>query len=131
MNIIQEDYVSYEVAKLLKEKGMDAPFFAFYRTDEKGKFYHHPSCRPLYYGKKYIDDEVVAAFTLQMACKWLMEVHHIHIKVNLDSFDGIHPIYEALYDEVVSMVFNTTIDYGDTYEEAVETAIKFCLETLI
>lgn len=125
--MIEEDYVSFETAKLLKEKGFDEPCFALY----------NPEGELILCGIRLSNTQVervpgsYSAPTHQMAMKLLREVHNIHIKINLDSFDGINPIYEALYDDVTNIRIDNFIDYGDTYEEACETAIKFCLEHLI
>lgn len=38
--MITEDYVSFEVAKLLKEKGFDEPLKRFYNSEGKKEFPH-------------------------------------------------------------------------------------------
>ena len=75
--MIEEDYVSFETAKLLKEK----------------EFNGDVNCTHVYtYGrvvsKDYFRDineleEYVQAPTLQMAMKWLMKVHEIFIRPNI------------------------------------------------
>ena len=119
--MITEDYVSFEIAKLLKEKGFDEDSWFHYDAD--GDIVSR--------GYRLNMPEDIPTWTLQMAMKWLRDVHHIHIEVHLDSMDGIHPIYKALYSECVTIRTNNFIDYGDTYEEACEAAIKYCLENLI
>ena len=132
---ITEDYVSYEIAKLLKEKGFDkdinrrfSPHFVY---NNDGRF-SGPSW-----------DTEYNAPTLQMALKWLREVHNIHIQVlrypakikkgsesnkyskpwyyqysNLTEIDGIDT-------EFIGM------DEYDTYEQAVEAALLYVLKDLI
>lgn len=122
--MITEDYVSFEVAKLLKEKGFDGDTSCYYTPDnEKRWVYQHY--------QDFDKKDRIECPTLQMAMKWLREVYHIHIEIHLDSMDGRHPIYEALYSECITIRTDNFIDYGDTYEEAVEAALKYCLTNLI
>ena len=46
----------------LKEKGLNIPFYFFYRTDDVDKQIHHStSTKALEYSNKIIDNEVVIA----------------------------------------------------------------------
>lgn len=121
-----ENYVSFETANLLKEKGFEqVNCHRQYNTDGM-------LCNGYCYGPM--------APTLQMAMKWLREVYKLHI--NLD----IHWLYFAdtlgwMY--TVTKILENGVDYvcsnGDendktfysSYEEACEAAIKYCLENLI
>jgi hypothetical protein len=108
--MIKEDYVSFETAKLLKEKGFNE------RTN-----------------MPHIDDYqrlVCYIPTLQMAMKWLRKVHNICISVDVKIGGGKYYVcisstenglsYGVLEDEV-----------WDTFEEACEESIKYCLENLL
>lgn len=73
--MIKEDYVSFEIAKLLKEKGFDIPSFnpeewPCCMYDEEGK---------LQWG--CYSDKWYCRITLQMEMKWLREVHSIDISI--------------------------------------------------
>lgn len=127
--MIAEDYVSYEIAKLLKERGFECATLHYY-YDKDGD---------LLFSAYRVGDgrsEFVAP-TLQMAMKWLREVHKIEIWVHYDIdkatwWGGCNPMYEE--DEENSNMFQSLLgfDYpGKTYEEACEEAIKYCLENLI
>ena len=123
MKEITEDYVSFEVAKLLKEKGFDW------------------ECRTRkYYPEPEYDAESpngVYAPTHQMALKWLREVHKIIITIDFDEYElesqgtkvgyGYNLQLESNpreFAKISEMVY-------DSYEETVEAAIKYCLENLI
>ena len=136
---ITEDYVSFEVAKLLKENGFDGECDLFYRTDESELIIHEASKIAYSQG---IDDECVIIPTLQMAMKWLREVHNIIFSVEPHSHKGIkvtayefvywhegnyHIPYEEKYPKYHPLFGKT----WDKYEEACEVAIKYCLENLI
>lgn len=115
--MITEDYISFEVAKLLKEKGFDEPCIYVYRHDGSEDIWD-------------ADKEDIACQkpTIQMAMKWLREVHKIHIEIGYNV--GYFPV-------CISTKTNETIPYklmqgkDFTYEQACEVAIKYCLENLI
>ena len=133
--MIKEDYVGFETAKLLKEKGFDWDCKQVYdlvrpQSCADGKMYDNfPDENPNAYG------ELVSAPTLQMAMKWLREVHNYDVSICLDSY--VEP-----YDNQYYIVIRRRKDkyenispcekvFFDTYEEACEAAIKYCLENLI
>ena len=126
--MITEDYVSFETAKLLKEKGFDEECSCFYNNIDYGT----PGLEvdgQLYYKNSALDDEEYSAPTLQTAMKWLREIYHIHIT--------IYPYGEYSCDNYQFDVYkdnNLVVSKDDgyiTYEQACEVAIKYCLENLI
>lgn len=148
---IQEDYVSFETVKLLKEKGFNSEEVGchggFYseRCYESGYGIITESGKEV--GLVYDDltncdldyDEYLRP-TLQMAMKWLRKVHNIHIEVritnhSLSSFIDVPRYYWIIVNakEVKWMDESTAhkpMSY-ETVEEACEAAIKYCLENLI
>ena len=137
--MITEDYVSFETAKLLKEKGFDEPC-DFYINE------HFPTVLTKYsdYGIKYKNSDkesVYSAPTIQMAMKWLREKHKLHIiTLPYAPFDrhSYHPGFEAemVY---IAQLFRGIIPIDGigrsviklTNEEACEAGLKYCLENLI
>ena len=71
--MITEDYVSFETAKLLKEKGFNEKVYGYYSVKSDND--DTPQFGPLYNHNQSI--QMISAPTLQMAIKWLNEVHHI------------------------------------------------------
>ena len=49
------EFVSFEIAKKLKDLGYNIPFFFFYRTDDR-LIHHAMVCKPLVYGE-YVDEK--------------------------------------------------------------------------
>lgn len=96
---MKEAYVSYEMAKLLKEKGFAWRVFNFY--DEHGIFSEHiGSVYSLYnwnyptkdeYGSQYC-----SAPTQQMACDWLTEEKNIYATAVPDIGNSLR-FYPAIY----------------------------------
>lgn len=127
--MITEDYVSFEVAKLLKEKGFNKDTYTMSMYDENGE------AKDVLLLK--VGEEPVLRPTLQMATKWLREIHHYYIQIMLDSWacEGHMGYYVVIQktDSDFEMMLQDAVDevFYQTYEEAAESAIKYCLENLI
>ena len=79
--MITEDYVSFETAKLLKEKGFDEACHAYYDGGHRHllKFVQNG----LYNNAGVVANSgICVGPTLQMAMKWLREVHKVDITVD-------------------------------------------------
>ena len=109
--MITEDRVTFEIAKLLEEKGFD--FFGE-PTDTNSKL------------KKCGNDEIITAPTIHMVLKWLREVHNIDVTITPDRKEN----YTAMIFVNKELPF-TSIGSFQTYEKACEAAIKYILENLI
>lgn len=136
--MITEDYVSFETAKLLKEKGFDcrrSDISAMYNED--GEFFSLSTADRYYYDYEDFDDKDYIAPTLQMAKKWLRKVHNLHCAVDYDFVLGwycqITSLKETVeYDYEEMKHYHPEKDNGfSSPEEACEAAIKYCLENLI
>ena len=117
----QENYVSFETAKLLKEKGFDeCPLF---RYDDCGHLWVQGGYN------KTIKWHFPAP-TLQMAMKWLLKKHNIFIcPLFLEESNGFgYTIENIIKKEYITTSKNSS--YKEP-EETCETAIKYCLENLI
>lgn len=127
--MITEDYVSFETAKLLKEKGFDCACKVWYSeyTSQFGgekytsiEFDNHNKFNENY---KFI----CSAPTLQMAVKWLREVHGLFIRITEDMTGNVFEW--SVYQKNYGCKASTYVE--DSYEQACEAAIKYCLENLI
>ena len=132
--MITEDYVSFETAKLLKEKGFDGEVFLVYRKikrspNGKGSWVLN------HYSKIYLEEpNCLLCPTLQMAMKWLREVHHCVICITQLTFYCGETVSKWGY--CIWADDNTEVDEEssprlESYEEACEAAIKYCLQNLI
>ena len=144
--MITEDYVSFETAKLLKEKGFDGPCHKVWGT--------HGDSQTLIRAPWFVEGETVVnresvdaaakqytydldnkvegylAPTPQMAMKWLREVHKIEVRVIYDNdksswYGACNPMRES------SQILLGFGRKSKSYEEACEAAIKYCLEKLV
>ena len=135
--MITEDYCSYEVAKLLKEKGFDEPCLQMWECgpDKKYLFRLQSSCY-----QNITEEDSCLAPTHQMTMKWLREVHSLHINLDIHwlhfaNLNGWVYLIEKILDNGVEYI-DSKGDENDktfysTYKEACEAAIKYCLENLI
>ena len=127
--MVTEDYVSFETAKLLKEKGFDELCSCFYHINgfktDAGLYSNRNS--------QFDFRNKIACPTLQMAMKWLREVHKLCIsitpQVTDDDGDGGCLWQFAITSHLEPL--SISLELYEQYEEAYEMAIKYCLENLI
>ncbi len=122
--MITEDYVSFEIAKLLNTKGFKGEFHKYYWGYELGKeFLTSGSFNPEY---------DYPAPTLQTVMKWLREAHKIIISISFqyDKFNQPWYFYKIAN---IGKKEDWSIEKSEhiTVEEATEAAIKYTLENLI
>lgn len=132
MKQITESYVSYEIAKLLKEKGFDEYCGTAYTTAEGYPIRVMGSTYSLERNSDY-DNLHYSMPSQSLALKWLREVHKLFVKVNYTT----HPITKDknYYGSVINMedVRETVLAFEDalTYEGCVNSLLKYALEKLI
>ena len=132
-DMITEDYISFETAKLLKEKGFDEKCRTYYKVFPKSKIaaiYHSSENR----GVSEDDPNEILCPTIHMAMKWLREVHHLFIQIEYECEDCfVSDIYSMIdYDEWGEHKhYPPTFVNCKTYEQACEAAVKHCIEKLI
>ena len=120
--MITEDYVSFETAKLLKEKGFNELTPLSYSLP-----YGYESHIPCSNG---VDTDFVSRITLQMAMKWLREVHHLTIDVF--HFRDWNVNIKTIPDDYFKADYSyPELKPAETYEQACEAAIRYCLENLV
>ena len=128
--MITEDYVSFETAKLLKEKGFDSEVLNYFNADTK--------LSTMRTARNWNRVEVFhSAPTLQMAMKWLRETHNINPVPYALSLGWAFDVFDLSdrditgCEKLYSMDLPSKSEVYNTYEEACEAAIKYCLEKLI
>lgn len=131
--MITEDYVSFETAKLLKEKGFNEICEMFYCKPHEG--YLRNLKRNEWWNSNLREDMTCTCPTLQMTMKWLREVHGLFIFISpwIMLENSIQYYFEIR--EIKTHDFKTLYDYTskelNSFEKVIEEAIKYCLENLI
>ena len=148
--MITEDYVSFETAKLLKEKGFSVKCSTYYihgginsRGETTTNFHNNGETFAInfndYINELYSYLDYYSAPTLQMAMKWLREVHKLYVEIVPNPFNFEHQDIQDGWGCEVTHLSDLSYDGNyeffqkkySTYEEACEAAIKYCLENLI
>ncbi len=129
-NMIAEDYVSFEIAKLLKEKGFNENTNNQYLVcgihyGELGEYNITDRSRN--------PENYIPAPTIQMAMKWLREVYNVFITISCELFPVSRKVKWLAVVETMDNCFcnEDECDEYDTYEEAAEDAIMYIAENLI
>ena len=134
--MIQEDYVSFDVAKLLEEKGFNEycpnSYFKVDRTLKKSGF------------SEWEKVNEIKAPTQALAMKWLREWHNLFIEIQCYGCEAdkkAHFEYSYVISEYVRINNGICTIFGleerkaksrfPSYETACEAAIKYCLENLV
>lgn len=131
--MVTEDYVSFETAKLLKEKGFDENTNCQYPV---GGIHIGEVCEYNITDRSRNPEKYIPAPTLQMAMKWLREVHNVFIDISSRfSKNADKDICFSYSCKKLIDTYKSSYEIGDgewlNYEEACEAAIKYCLENLI
>lgn len=122
---ITEDYVSFEVAKLLKEKGFDWYTYAYYEDEDDPNISLYAS-KAINWNKT----EFISKPTLQMAMKWLRKTYKIFFNVNYYNLDIGNKWLQLRINRPNKIGCEVSFE-GFDLEEQYEKAIKYCLENLI
>jgi len=134
--MITEDYVSFETAKLLKEKGFKGhSIITTYDKNAADAYIKELKEKHLTYSS---DDPKLKEFyytmpTHQMAMKWLRKKHNLCI-VSLPLVTDDDGEGGCLWKYTILMKLKVLFDSGNLYESpeiALDDAIKYCLENLI
>lgn len=123
---ITEDYVSFNTAKLLKEKGFDWEVHRSYLVNDNVFIPGDINDIPL-------RKDAIRIPTLQMAMKWLREEKDVQIEIPIVGTDTWESPTKWMYGfrcQTKDVIDRRNADFS-SYEEACETAIRYCLENLI
>lgn len=120
---MQEQLISFETAKLAKEKGFDTIDCTGYYHINSGYTKGFAFC---YSDVNTQDEEVILAPTQSLLQRWLREVHKVHVSVDIDISDEW---YFSMYDlnSKRNSEIPTVFSHHLAYEEALEEGFKQAL----
>ena len=130
--MIEESYVSFETARLLKEAGFDVPCYMQY--SERGVQWNAS------YPENFnADDWGYSCPTQALAARWLREEYKIHVSSNI-FMDSANDADGNTVDEWTFWSFDLFDNSGriieesddryDSYEEALEAGLKHGLKLI-
>lgn len=118
--MIEEQYVSLETAKLLKEAGFDVPCTSQYTENE----FAWENLRKTDFNK---NGYVFSRPTQALAARWLREVYGIMIVSFFDDYmSKWYYVIDGVKKQSVIKCVQSASDY-DNYEEAIEAGLKHSL----
>lgn len=120
--MIEEAYCSFEIAKLLKEKGFDEPCNHYY---ENNNLMFSSSLK----GRNSYQTNTCSAPTHQMAMAWLREMHYLWI--DIDQLTNYKWAWSIWLMNDANFKMGETSQVTSNYKEAVEAALKYALENLV
>ena len=126
---MEDTRVTFETAKLAKEKGFDALCYDAFNSI--GNLYSNGWCEYLYDNKVEIpfrsgvlESQDILAPTQSLLAKWLREKHNIHLiaykNINIDGYDWCFITTDGI----------TNINSYKTYEEAYEIGLQEALKLI-
>lgn len=133
--MIEESYVSFDTARMLKEAGFDVPTRKYYEVDDDGeatRLFDHGTYDHNRFGYKNY-----SCPTQALAARWLREVHGIHIyaiQTNLPFTAPQTTKWEWGY--IIDMVDDPNSDvtacdmYFDCYESAFEIGLQEAIKLI-
>ena len=124
---VTEDYVSFEIAKLLKEKGFKEITQGYINTDREVYML------PFQQGVYELSDKQYPYPTLQMAMKWLRDTYKLCIVIEpiiTDDDGSAGCLWRFSISKLLELQYKSEFIY-ECYEVACEAAIKYCLTNLI
>lgn len=137
-NNITEDFVSFEVAKLLKEKGFNVLVPQGYDTNElEYEKYDLPKGIQFGISSNTGKENFVTAPTHALAIKWIRENFGIHIEIRHIKTFGVNRFHIVIWkyseEDYHTIHCNNNIGYEvwNTPEEATEAALLYTLQNLI
>ena len=140
--MLTEDYVSFEVAKLLKEKGFPQKYDIYHSMIYNEEDYEDEyEVQRMVLNTRLIKAGTLSSYpigvpepkcycpTLQMARKWLRKTYGIDIIIEISNPSvKDRKYYCMIWDENNNSYI---LDLFNSYEEAVEVSLKYCLENLV
>ena len=142
---MEDEIVSFETAMFLKEKGFNEPCSYYYEDNELYKLCHYQGDGTGFArNSSHINDRLsceemqCTAPTQSLAQKWLRETRSITFNANPHSNDGkiIYVVTIKVISSNKYIDFNVMMDNSnkatmfDTYEDAIESGLKYCLKSI-
>ena len=121
--MITEQYVSFETAKLAKEKGFNEPCRHYYLNGAKEVNNETIMIYDLPYPYNSTDKNYFAAPTQSLLARWLREKHKLFIEVTVDSIRLIREGDSTKY-------YTNNKEEFRSYEEAMEAGLQDALKLL-
>ncbi len=126
-----EDFITYELAVKLKEKGFRKPCILYYNSDKVRTWFNEPDIAKNFIPTTLGNDDVLAP-TISQVLKWLRDKFFLHISQKPYSCeDGLMWMYEIrkFNKYIIFVIANKTGFVKE--EQATLAGIEYVLDNLI
>ena len=130
---MEDTRVTFETAKLAKEKGFDALCYDAFNSI--GNLYSNGWCEYLYDNKVEIpfrsgvlESQDILAPTQSLLTKWLREEYNIIVLVDYEGIDGYY--YKFYSYKEGNKNYDASYKNYNTYEEALEAGLQVALKLI-
>lgn len=132
---MKEQLISFETAKLAKEKGFDVETYKGYLSETIVEYFDTYPSNYIRLSEKYSNsalknDWLCTAPTQSLLAKWLREEHHLIVIVAYQYEYDSTPYSYWIYKENNSLPLNQWINDLNTYEEALEIGLQEALKLI-
>ena len=126
--MIEEQFVSFDTARLLKEAGFDVPCEHFYTDDDYGEMERRKLTHPVNHNA-YTDD--YSCPTQSLVSRWLRDAHKIHVFACVEYATGKW-FYGIAYLTATSAREGVNMPEAnhDTHEGAMEAGIQEAIKLI-
>lgn len=135
-----EDFVTFEIAKKLKEKGFQEKCIGYYDYSEEFHYNYESaiSNKEIYFCHNKYDNiwhrDLIDAPTITQVLKWLREEKKMHIIVEISDSGWYYTIYPSIRWENGKLKSDTYImsfKNKESYEQAALAGIEYVIDNLI
>ena len=134
---MKEQLISFETAKLAKEKGYDNKLLTYYKNDlEKGDYLfeklitNQTECISNFQSKYEYDKNISVAPSQSLLQQWLREVHEIEVNPNHSFTKGGIKLQYNVFIESFKYKYLGDYIYADNYEEVLELGLQEALKLI-
>lgn len=132
---MNEVFCTFEIATILKKIGFDVPCYGHWFIGKDKTF--NCAVSPMNWNSMKTDLDWVSCPTYDMICRWIREKYQKHCSISYDYtlnwyFQVIDLRQTVEYDYSEMKIYHSDNETNfKSYEEALESCIKFCLNNVI
>lgn len=126
--MIEESYVSFDTARMLKEEGFEEPCKCMYDLSPNREYKLYQNLIGDYMVvENYYSNTYILAPSQALAARWLREVHHIFVMPN-PTIDGW--MFDLFDLEKHQYILCGKVADADSYEQALEAGLQEAIKMI-
>ena len=125
--MIEESFVSFDTARMLKEAGFEVSCRSYYELED-GEIVRKDSIGSSDYNA--YEDTVCSRPTQALAARWLREVHGMYIEIHHRVTGYVYFVIKIESNELLAIPTISDKMQFDIYEEAFENALRKAIKVI-